>query len=121
MSFVFDYGGGIATQVSGKWKGLLSSPKSIAGLAAYKAFFLATSRASKTTDETHPNPYDVYAQGLVGSMIGPSWFSCCVGKTYTSSTAQFVMPGHVKGLVRVTLYTEDAGLREIPLSVEVNP
>src|SRR5438093_327703 len=97
MSFVFDYGGGIATQVSGKWKGLLSSPKSIAGLAAYKAFFLATSRASKTTDETHPNPYDVYAQGLVGSMIGPSWFSCCVGKTYTSSTAQFVMPGHVKG------------------------
>jgi len=32
MGFVFDYGGGIATQVSGKWKGLLNSPKSIAGL-----------------------------------------------------------------------------------------
>ena len=31
MGFVFDYGGGIATQVSGKWKGLLNSPKSIAG------------------------------------------------------------------------------------------
>ena len=30
-------------------------------------------------------------------MIGPSWFSCCVGKKYTGSTAQFVMPGHVKG------------------------
>ena len=97
MSFVFDYGGGIATQISGKWKGLLSSPKSLAGLAAYKAFFLGTSRASKTTDETHPNPYDVYAQGLAGSMIGPSWFSCCVGKAYTPTTAQFVMPGHVKG------------------------
>ncbi len=97
MSFVFDYGGGIAQQVSGKWKGLLSTPKSLAGLAAYKAFFLATSRASKTTDETHPNPYDVYAQGLAASMIGPSWFSCCVGKAYTPTTAQFVMPGHVKG------------------------
>ncbi len=97
MSFVFDYGGGIATQISGKWKGLLNSPKSIAGLAAYKAFFLATSRASKTTDETHPNPYDVYAQGLAASMIGPSWFTCCVGKAYTPTTAQFVMPGHVKG------------------------
>ena len=97
MSFVFDYGGGIAQQVSGKWKGLLSSPKSLAGLAAYKAFFLATSKASKTTDETHPNPYDVYAQGLAGSMIGPSWFSCCVGKAYTPTTAQFVMPGHVAG------------------------
>ena len=97
MGFVFDYGGGIAQQVSGTWKGLLSSPKSIAGLAAYKAFYLATSRASKTTDETHPNPYDVYAQGQAASMIGPSWFSCCVGKKYTGATAQFVMPGHVKG------------------------
>ncbi len=97
MGFVFDYGGGIAQQVSGKWKGLLSSPKSLAGLAAYKNFYLATSRASKTTDETHPNPYDVYAQGEAASMIGPSWFSCCVGKKFTPDTAQFVMPGHVKG------------------------
>jgi N,N'-diacetylchitobiose transport system substrate-binding protein len=96
MSFVFDYGGGIATQVSGKWKGLLASPKSIAGLTAYKNFFAATSRASKTTDETHPNPYDVYAQGQAASMIGPSWFSCCV-KPFTTQTAQFVMPGHVAG------------------------
>jgi N,N'-diacetylchitobiose transport system substrate-binding protein len=97
MSFVFDYGGGIATQVSGKWKGLLASKKSIAGLTAYKNFFAAVSRASKTTDETHPNPYDVYAQGQAASMIGPSWFSCCVGAKYKGSTAQFVMPGHVAG------------------------
>jgi N,N'-diacetylchitobiose transport system substrate-binding protein len=97
MGFVFDYGGGIAQRVSGQWKGMLSSPKSIAGLTAYKAFFNAVSKASKTTDESHPNPYDVYAQGQVASMIGPSWFSCCVGKKYTSSTAQFVMPGHATG------------------------
>jgi N,N'-diacetylchitobiose transport system substrate-binding protein len=97
MSFVFDYGGGIATQVSGKWKGLLATPKSLAGLAAYKAFFLATSRASKTTDEAHPPPYNVFSQGLAASMIGPSWFSCCVGKPLTPLTAQFVMPGHVAG------------------------
>src|SRR6266550_8000856 len=38
MGFVFDYGGGIATQVSGKWKGMLSSKQSIAGLTAYKSF-----------------------------------------------------------------------------------
>jgi N,N'-diacetylchitobiose transport system substrate-binding protein len=97
MAFVFDYGGGIATQVSGKWHGLLASPKSLAGLAAYKRFFDAASRASKTTDETHPNPYDVYAQGEAASMIGPSWFTCCVGAKYKGSTAQFVMPGHVAG------------------------
>src|SRR3954454_18507312 len=97
MSFVFDYGGGIATQVSGKWKGLLNSPKSIAGLTAYKKVFDATSHASRTTDETHPNPYDVYAQGGAASMIGPSWYTCCVGAKFKTSTAQFVMPGHVKG------------------------
>jgi N,N'-diacetylchitobiose transport system substrate-binding protein len=97
MAFVFDYGGGIATQVSGQWKGILGSPKSIAGLTAFKNFFAATSRASKTNDATKPNPYDVYAQGLVASMVGPSWYTCCVGKKYTASTGQFVMPGHVKG------------------------
>ncbi len=71
MSFVYDFGGSIATHVSGKWKGTLSSPRSIAGLTAYKNFFTAASRASKTTDETHPNPYDVYAQGQAASMVGP--------------------------------------------------
>ncbi|HEY2328101.1 MAG TPA: extracellular solute-binding protein [Gaiellaceae bacterium] len=96
MGFVFDYGGGIATQVSGQWKGLLESKKSIAGLTAWKNFWLGTSKASKTTDEAHPNPYDVYAQGQAASMIGPSWFSCCVGN-YKGVTAQFVMPGHVAG------------------------
>jgi N,N'-diacetylchitobiose transport system substrate-binding protein len=96
MGFVFDYGGGIATQVSGTWKGLLASPKSIAGLTAYKKFFLDTSRASKTTDETHPWGYDVYSQGLTASVIGQSWFTCCV-KPYTASTGQFVMPGHIAG------------------------
>ena len=82
MSFVYDHGGSIARQVSGKWKGTLASPKSIAGLTAYRNFFLAASRASKTTDETKPNPYDVYAQGNAGSMVGPGWFTCCVGDKY---------------------------------------
>ena len=97
MSFVYDYGGSIAARVSGKWKGTLTSPQAIAGLTAYKNFYTAASRASKTTDETHPNPYDVYAQGLAGSMLGPGWFSCCVGDKYKGSTAQFVMPSRTKG------------------------
>ena len=97
IGFVFDYGGGIASQVSGKWKGLLSSPQSIAGLTAYKKFFNAVSRGSKSTDENHPPPYNLYAQGGAASIIGQSWFSCCVGDKYKASTAQFVMPGHVKG------------------------
>ncbi len=97
MGFVYDYGGSIATTSKGKWVGTLNSKKSMQGLQAFKDFFLATSQASKTTDEAHPNPYDVYAQGQAASMIGPSWFSCCVGKFKGATTGQFVMPGHVKG------------------------
>jgi N,N'-diacetylchitobiose transport system substrate-binding protein len=97
MGFVYDYGGRIATFSNGQWIGTLNRKPAIAGLTAFKNFFLASSRASKTTIETKPNPYDVYAKGGAASMIGPSWFSCCVGNTYKPMTAQFVMPGHVKG------------------------
>jgi N,N'-diacetylchitobiose transport system substrate-binding protein len=97
MSFVYDFGGKIAAVKNGKWVGTLSSPKSRAGLAAFKKFFDVASRASKTTIETRPNPYDVYAQGNAASMPGPAWFSCCVGK-YKGVTKQFVMPSHVRGL-----------------------
>ena len=79
MSFVYDFGGSIATRSAASGRATLASPRSIAGLTAYKNFFTAASRASKTTDETHPNPYDVYAQGQAASMVGPGWFSCCVG------------------------------------------
>jgi len=99
LSFVYDYGGSIATRVSGKWKGTLDSPKSLAGLNAFKSFFAAASRASKTTDEAHPNPYDVYAEGQAAAIVGPAWYTCCVGKKYAGVTAQFVMPSHTKGLV----------------------
>ena len=96
MSFVYDFGGQIATRYRGNWVGTLDRPAALKGLAAYKAFFQAASRASKTAIETRPNPYDVYAQGNAASMIGPGWFSCCVGD-HKTATAQFVMPGHVKG------------------------
>ena len=97
MSFVYDYGGRIAVFKGGKWAGALTSPRALAGLAAFKRFFTVASRASKTTIETRPNPYDVYAQGNAASIIGPAWFSCCVGDKYKSATAQFVMPSHKKG------------------------
>jgi N,N'-diacetylchitobiose transport system substrate-binding protein len=97
MSFVYDFGGAIAKTSKGKWIGNLDSPQSIAGLTAFKNFFNTASRASKTSDENHPAPYDVYSQGGAGSIIGPGWFSCCVGATFKTTTAQFVMPSHTKG------------------------
>jgi N,N'-diacetylchitobiose transport system substrate-binding protein len=96
MSFVADYGGKIAMTRKGKWVGTLDRPAALAGLAAYKRFFDASSRAQKTTDEAHPQPYDVIAQGNAASTYGPGWFTCCVGD-YKSKVAQFVMPSHVKG------------------------
>jgi N,N'-diacetylchitobiose transport system substrate-binding protein len=97
MSFVYDFGGQIAKLRGNKWVGTLESPQARAGLAAYKAFFNAASRASKTGTEANPQPYNVYAQGQAASIEGPAWFSCCVGKKYTPATKQFVMPSHVKG------------------------
>ena len=94
MSFVYDYGGSIATFGRGKWHGALTSSKARAGLAAY---FDAASHASRTGTEDRPQPYDVYAQGQAASIVGPAWFSCCVGKKYKTVTSQFVMPGHKAG------------------------
>jgi N,N'-diacetylchitobiose transport system substrate-binding protein len=97
MGFVYDYGGAIAELKNGKWVGTLDKPKALAGLAAFKAFYNASSRANKTTIETRPNPYDVYAKGNAASMLGPAWFSCCVGDKYKPQTGQFVMPSKTKG------------------------
>ncbi len=96
MSFVYDFGGKIAITSKGKWIGTLDRPRAIAGLTAFKNFFNAASRASKTTDEARPQPYDVYAQGNAASMYGAGWFTCCVGN-HKANTAQFVMPSQDQG------------------------
>ena len=70
MSFVYDYGGKIADHAArASGSGTLDKPTALAGLAAFKRFFDAASRASKTTDEARPNPYDVYAQGNAASIV----------------------------------------------------
>jgi N,N'-diacetylchitobiose transport system substrate-binding protein len=98
LSFVYDYGGSIAATHAGKWVGTLNSPKSIAGLTAFKNFFLATQpKSSATLDGTAPYPYTVFSQGQTAANYGPAWYSCCTGAKYKAVTAQFVMPSHTKG------------------------
>ena len=96
MSFVYDYGGKIATTRKGKWVGTLDRPAALAGLAAYKRFFEASSRAPAGSNESAPQPYDVMAHGNAASTYGPGWFTCCVGD-YKNRVAKFVMPSHTKG------------------------
>jgi N,N'-diacetylchitobiose transport system substrate-binding protein len=98
LSFVFDYGGSIATFSHGKWHGTLNSKASIAGLARFKQFFKATqSRSTATLDGSNPFPYTVFSQGRTAANYGPAWYTCCTGKKYAKGTKQFVMPSHVKG------------------------
>jgi N,N'-diacetylchitobiose transport system substrate-binding protein len=98
LSFVFDYGGSIATFQHGKWVGTLDSKKSIQGLTAFQQFFDATqSKSTATLDGTNPYAYTVFSQGKTAANYGPAWFSCCTGKKYTKVTKQFVMPSHVRG------------------------
>jgi N,N'-diacetylchitobiose transport system substrate-binding protein len=98
LSFLFDYNGNIASLSKGKWVGQLESANSIAGLNAYKKFFLAYSpHSAATLNETTPAPYTVYSQNRTGAIFGPGWFNCCTGATYKNVTSQFVMPSHVSG------------------------
>jgi N,N'-diacetylchitobiose transport system substrate-binding protein len=98
LSFVYDYGGSIATTHAGKWVGALNSKQSVAGLTAFKNFFDATqSKSTATLDGTNPFPYTVFSQGLTAANYGPAWYSCCTGAKYKAATAQFVMPSHTAG------------------------
>jgi N,N'-diacetylchitobiose transport system substrate-binding protein len=103
MSFVYDYGGQIATQTGGQWTGTLDQPKAIAGLTAYKNTFLALSKASKTQDEAHPFPTTPFAQGHSASFLGPGWqygyaLDPKAGNPKLKSViSAFAMPSHVAG------------------------
>ena len=68
LGFVYDYGGQIAKPFRGQWQATLDWPKAIAGLTAFKKFFDAVSKGSKSTIETKPWPYEVYAQGQAASI-----------------------------------------------------
>jgi len=73
MSFVYDYGGKIAVNKGGKWKGTLNSPQALAALNQVKLIGKTLTRASKTTDEANPQQSLVFAKGKVGSFIGNGW------------------------------------------------
>src|SRR4029450_3846922 len=73
MSFVYDYGGKIAVTRKGKWVGTLDRPAALAGLAAYKRFFNASSRAPAGSNEGTPPPYSRMAGGDAAAQCGAGW------------------------------------------------
>ena len=105
MSFVADYGGQIAVNKGGKWKGTLNSPQAIKALTAFKQMTLKLSRASKTQDEAHPFPSIPFAKGRAASFIGNGWewpyvFNPKGGGAPASFAAKmgaYPMPSHIAG------------------------
>ncbi|MFF1690636.1 extracellular solute-binding protein [Streptomyces sp. NPDC058254] len=71
MAFVKDAGGEIAVEKDGRWHGALSSPKSVAGLTAWKKLlddYYAGDRAKDNGDQPA-----VVGQGKVGVFYGNTW------------------------------------------------
>jgi N,N'-diacetylchitobiose transport system substrate-binding protein len=103
MSFVYDYGGQIAVNKGGKWKGALDSPQAIAGLNQVKTIFQTMTRASKTGDEANPQQSLVFAKGNVGSFFGNGWewpyaLDPKLGNPSLDNVmGAYPMPSHVKG------------------------
>jgi len=103
MSFVYDYGGKIATTRKGKWVGSLDSKASLAGLNAWRKAAKALSRANTSGDEAHPQQALVFAKGHVGSFIGNGWewpyaLDPKLGNPgLANSIGAYPMPSHVKG------------------------
>jgi len=103
LAYVYDYGGQIATRKGNKWVGTLEKPAAIKGLTVAKTTVRALSRASKTTDEAHPQQSLVFAKGHVASFIGNGWeWPYALNKdsgnpALANVVGAYPMPSHVRG------------------------
>ncbi len=105
MSFVADYGGTIAVNKGGKWKGMLNTPQAIRALTVFKNTTRLLSRASKTNDEAHPFPSIPFAKGRAAAFIGNGWewpyvFDPKGGaapKSFAKKMGAYPMPSHIRG------------------------
>jgi N,N'-diacetylchitobiose transport system substrate-binding protein len=69
--FVWDFGGDIATQSGGQWKGALDSTQSQQGLTTLKGLVDKLSRADKTGDELKQD--QAFAQGHIAMIVANGW------------------------------------------------
>jgi len=71
MSFVYGYGGNIATSDGGKWTANLESPEAQAGLTELKSLHSDLSKAPADIDESKQDAS--MAQGLAAMIYGNGW------------------------------------------------
>jgi N,N'-diacetylchitobiose transport system substrate-binding protein len=71
LSYLWEYGGDIATKDGDTWVGQLDSPESIAGLEFFKQVFDQANAAPADGDDA--NDYIAFCNGEVGMMPAPGW------------------------------------------------
>jgi N,N'-diacetylchitobiose transport system substrate-binding protein len=71
LPFVWDFGGDIAKQSSGKWQGTLNSSSSQQGLTTLSNLVTKLSRADKTGDEAKQDA--AFAQGHIAMIVANGW------------------------------------------------
>jgi N,N'-diacetylchitobiose transport system substrate-binding protein len=95
MSFVYGYGGDIASNASGKWVADLEQPNAIAGLTELKSLYTALSKAPADIDESKQD--SAMAQGQAAMIYGNGWEEGSVNDPKTGNPAlkidAFPMPG----------------------------
>ena len=95
MSFVYGYGGDIASNTSGKWTADLEQPNAIAGLTELKTLYTALSKAPADIDESKQD--SAMAQGQAAMIYGNGWEEGSVNDPKTGNPAlkidAFPMPG----------------------------
>lgn len=98
MQWVWDEGGNIATEKSGKWTAGFSTPEAQKGLTEWKAFQNAySSKASQTLNTDKPDQDQLFADGKAGAIIANGWEIGVVQKDNPKMTndvlGSFPMPG----------------------------
>jgi len=95
MSFVYGYGGDIASNASGKWVADLEQPNAIAGLTELKTLYSDLSKAPADIDESKQD--SAMAQGQAAMIYGNGWEEGSVNDPKTGNPAlkidAFPMPG----------------------------
>lgn len=105
ISWIFAYGGDLATKQDGEWVSTLSDPASIEGLAAFQALYTSSSKAPVGEFDSTPwvniNNNESTGKPEAATIIAPGWAHWSIGDVAEDGTAVwnddtfgvFVLPG----------------------------
>ncbi|WP_029067784.1 extracellular solute-binding protein [Jonesia quinghaiensis] len=105
ISWLFAYGGNIATYDGDQWVGQLSSPESLAGLEAVQELYQTGTQAPK--DATDADTWVPFNEGRASMFIAPGW---AAGLIELDQWSAFALPGAEGGAAPVFLGGSNIGI-----------